>query len=70
MGGYDRETVDLMTGAIEMAWRELKLNEASKETQLEAIHGAMVRRIMAAVRNGERDPARLKMAALRAVQEP
>jgi hypothetical protein len=65
---FDRPPVDLMTRAVEDAWRELQLSGAfSSGTNLEAIHAAMVRRVMMAVKEGERSQNRLKTLALRAV---
>ncbi|HEX9881092.1 MAG TPA: hypothetical protein VGA65_01150 [Hyphomicrobium sp.] len=61
--GYDFETVLLMTRVIEEAWGEACALLAPS-ANLEAIHAAMVHRIMHAVNEGERDPARLRAVAL------
>jgi hypothetical protein len=69
-GYYDRETIALMTRAIDIAWREIELSRIPNDPLLVAIHTAMVRQIMAAVKNGERDLTRLKLAALSAIRRP
>jgi hypothetical protein len=67
-GHYDQETVELMTRAIEEAWREFEGNGGlAHERDLQAVHTAMVLRIMIAVKDGERDQARLKVLALNAI---
>jgi len=65
--GYDRETVDLMTRAIDEAWREFAPNCSMTAAELEKIHADMVACVVAAVKDGDRDVAHLKSLALSAV---
>jgi hypothetical protein len=63
---FDPDTISLMTGALETAWREAQerhLIKASADTA----RAMMASAILAAVSNGERNPMRLKNLAMRAV---
>jgi hypothetical protein len=59
---YDSETLALMTRALDAAWREVVTRDQVADRA--GLHTIMEIRIMAAVRNGERDPAHLKQLAL------
>jgi hypothetical protein len=63
---YDPETLDLMTGAFNAACEELRLAKGA-EASAESVRTTMALRIMAAVAAGEREPGRLKLLALHAV---
>jgi len=55
---YDPKTLDLMQWAIDTASEEYAL--AGGKVDLAGIRATMAARIVAAVRDGERDPERLK----------
>jgi hypothetical protein len=64
---YDLETLDLMTRALDAAWDEVELGGISKVVDPTGLRTVMEVRIMAAVRDGERDHARLKELALEVI---
>jgi hypothetical protein len=64
---FHAETLDLMSRAFEAAWDEVGFALANKDADLTALRTMMAARIMAAVRDGERDPDRLTELALEAV---
>jgi hypothetical protein len=61
---YNSEDLKLMTDALSAAWVAQRSHREPDEHQLRA---AMAIQIMTAVSRGERDPGRLKFAALDAV---
>jgi len=65
--GFDRKTVDLMTRAVSDAWSESLLRGVTDDAKLEAVHAAMVLRVVDAVSDGERDQKRLKLVALQVI---
>ena len=65
--GFDPETLAIMTKAFDAAWEEVGFSLAMRDVDPTAVRTMMSVRIMAAVRNGERDPERLKELALQAV---
>ena len=67
---FDAETLDLMGQAFDAAWEEVGLALASNDDNPTALRKLMAVRIMAAVRDGERDPERLKELALEAIATP
>ncbi len=70
-GAYDRETLALMRQALDEAWNEAGTDPAFRPIVNRGRIGAlMALRIMAAVKNGERDPERLKLVALTAIGGP
>jgi hypothetical protein len=64
---YDLETLDMMTRALDAAWEEVDLAGLSKVVDPPGFRTVMEVRILAAVRDGERDPERLTELALEAV---
>jgi hypothetical protein len=64
---FDRQAVDLMTRAVGDAWSESLLSGVIDDANLEAVHAAMVLRVMDAVCDGERDQKRLELIALQVV---
>ena len=66
---YNPETLDLMTGALDAAWDEVELVLASSTVDPRGLKTVMALRIMAAVRDGEHDPERLKELALDAIAQ-
>ena len=67
---YDPETLGLMTKAFDAAWEEVGFALVNEDVTPTALRQIMALRIMAAVRDGERDPERLKELALETVAEP
>jgi len=64
---FDVETLDLMSRAFGEAWEEVGFALVNKDADLTELRTMMAVRIMAAVRDGERDPERLTELALEAV---
>jgi hypothetical protein len=64
---FDAETLDLMSRAFGAAWEEVGFALVNKDVDLTELRTMMAVRIMAAVRDGERDPERLTELALEAV---
>ena len=64
---FDEQTRSLLTRALEDAWREVRAALRAEPLDATAMRETLVRRITAAARDGERDPSRLKLAALGAV---
>jgi hypothetical protein len=60
-GAFGPEAIAVMTGVLEAACKELKDTD-----QPEVVREIVAKRIIHAVRLGERDPARVREAALRA----
>ena len=58
-GAYTPEQIKLMAGVLDAAWEERSSTDSSDLQRM-----AMASRIMAAVDAGERDPEKLKHAAL------
>ena len=61
---FDAETLGLMTRAFDAAWEEAEYALASNTFDPAGLRRLMAVRIMAAVRDGEHDPKRLKELAL------
>jgi hypothetical protein len=61
---YDPETLALMARAVDAACHKIVTRD--QEADRAGLHTIMEIRIMAAVRNGERDPVRLTQLALEA----
>jgi hypothetical protein len=64
---FDAETLNLMSRAFDAAWDEVGFALANKDVNPTALRALMAVRIMAEVRDGERDPESLKELAVRAV---
>jgi hypothetical protein len=64
---YDPETLGLMTQAFNAAWQDAEYALASESFDPTEVRALMASTIMAAVRDGEHDPERLKELALDAV---
>ncbi len=61
---FDPETLNLMSRAFDAAWNEVGIASRAEPT---AIRTLMSVRIMTAVRDGQRNPERLKELALEAI---
>ena len=66
---YDPKTLDLMQWAFDTAWEEVEYTLAGSEIDRTGLRTIMSVRIMAAVRDGERDPESLRELALEAIAE-
>ena len=66
-GCFDAETLGLMAKAFDAAWDEAEYALASNTFDPTGPRRLMALRMMAAVRDGERDPKRLKELALDAI---
>ena len=64
---YTPDMLDLMTWAFDAAWEDVEFALAKTDANPSALRTLMAVRIMTAVRDGERDPERLKELALEAV---
>jgi hypothetical protein len=58
-GSYDPETVEVMRAVLDEAWASLVPSQQAHTTKSE-----MASRILQAVADGERDPAKLRTTAL------
>jgi hypothetical protein len=66
-GSFDSETLTLLSRVFDEAWIETQLMLGTKPLDPTTIRSALATRIMAAAKDGERDPKRLKLIALRAI---
>lgn len=64
---YDPETLGVLARAFDDAWADLQALVGPKPVGSTVLRERLARRIMAAADDGERDPARLKMIALGAI---
>ena len=64
---YVPQTLGLMTEAFDAAWEEVGFALAKKDANPIALRTMMAVWIMAAVRDGESDPERLKELAIEAI---
>jgi hypothetical protein len=64
---YDPETLSVLLRVYDEAWIEILGMLGAKPVDAAALRSALAARIMAAANSGERDPKRLKLIALRAV---
>lgn len=66
---YDPETLALLEGAFNDAWAEVQMARASKDDESSVvIRKLMALRIMRAANDGERDPDRLRVLAIQAIE--
>lgn len=66
---YDTETLELMTAALEPAWAEVRAVTESKAMDCSGLRTILALRIMAAVKEGERDKLKLTELALTSISE-
>jgi hypothetical protein len=64
---YDPETLSVLLRVYDEAWVEILGILGAKPVDAAALRSDLATRIMAAANSGERDPKRLKLIALRAV---
>jgi hypothetical protein len=65
---YDPETLCLLTSAFEEAWRATQEMLGKKPLDESGIRSYLAKRIMRAADTGERDPRRLKLIAIGAIE--
>lgn len=64
---YDPDTLSLLGRVFEEAWMDTKAMIGPRPLDPESIRSGLAKRIMEAAESGERDPKRLKLLALRAI---
>jgi hypothetical protein len=64
---YDRETLRVLLRAYDEAWIDIQAMLGAAPFDAAAWRSELARRIMAAADKGERDPRRLKLIAMRAI---
>ncbi len=64
---YDPETVGMLGRVLDDAWMEVQALFGARLFDAETFRAELAKRIVAAANEGERDPARLKAIALRAI---
>jgi hypothetical protein len=64
---YDPETLSVLNYAFDEAWMDVKAMLGAKPLDPNGMRSAMAKRMMAAANEGERDPKRLRLIALRAI---
>lgn len=64
---YDPETLSVLLRVYDEAWVEILGILGAKPVDAATLRSDLAMRIMAAANSGERDPKRLKLIALRAI---
>jgi hypothetical protein len=64
---FDPDTLSLLSRVFNEAWMETQIILGTKPLDPTSIRSLIAKRIMAAANGGERDPKRLKLIALRAI---
>lgn len=64
---YDSETLRLLSSVFEEAWVTTQSMLGTKPLDAGSLRSALAKRIMATANAGERDPTRLKLIALQAI---
>jgi hypothetical protein len=64
---YDPETLGVLIHVFNEAWIDVKAMLGANPIDPDGMRSAMAKRIMAAAKSGERDPKRLKLIALKAI---
>ncbi len=64
---YDPETLRLLGSVFDEAWLATQAMLGTKPLDAGTLRSALAKRIMAAANAGERDPTRLKLIALQAI---
>jgi hypothetical protein len=67
VSSFDPETLRLLSRVFDEAWIETQVMLGNKPLDDTAVRSVLTKRIMAAAKGGERDPARLKLIALQAI---
>jgi hypothetical protein len=64
---YDPDTLRVLLRVYDEAWIDIRGMLGTAPVDATALRAALATRIMAAANSGERDPKRLKLIALRAI---
>ena len=64
---YDPQTLDVLTHAFDEAWLDVQGMLGQRLLDPNALRSLLAKRILAAADAGERDPGRLKLLALGAI---
>lgn len=64
---YDPETLGVLTRVFDEAWLDIRAMVGPKPLDADGLRSALAMRIMIAAERGERDPKRLKLIAMGAV---
>ena len=64
---YDTETLGLLIRVFDEAWVDMQVMLGTKPLDANSARSALAKRIMVAANKGERDPKRLKLIALQAI---
>jgi hypothetical protein len=64
---YDPETLGVLIRVFDEAWIDIQTMLVAPPLDANAMRSALAKRIMEAANDGERDPWRLKMIALQAI---
>ena len=65
---YDPETLDVLIHVFDEAWIDIQAMLGQRPLDPIGLRSQLAKRIMAAAATGERDPRRLKLIALGAVE--
>ena len=65
---YDPETLDVLVHVFDEAWIDIQAMLGQRPLDPIGLRSQLAKRIMAAAATGERDPRRLKLIALGAVE--
>ena len=65
---YDPETLDVLTRAFDEAWIDVQKMVGSRPLDPTGLRSVLAKRIITAAATGERDPGRLKLLAVGAVE--
>ena len=64
---YDPETLDVLTRAFDEAWIDVQKMVGSRPLDPTGLRSLLAKRIITAAATGERDPGRLKLLAMGAI---
>ena len=65
---YDPETLGVLSRVFEEAWIDIQAMVGPRPLDPNGLRSALAKRIIAAAATGERDPRRLKLIALGAIE--
>ena len=64
---YDPETLDVLSRVFDEAWIDIQAMVGPRPLDPNGLRSALAKRIIAAAATGERDPRRLKLLAMEAI---
>jgi hypothetical protein len=65
---YDPETLAMLSSAFEEAWNDVQAMIGPRPLDPNGLRSHLAKRVMAAAATGERDPRRLKLIAIGAIE--